>query len=51
MKGASYNTIRAWALKALRQNITSKLAAKSRWSVTTPTMFRRRVTTIMRETA
>ena len=51
MRGAFYNTIRTLALKALRQNVNSKLAAEPKWSVTTPTMLQRRVATIRREMA
>ena len=39
------------ALKKLRQNVTSKLRAASRWRATTPAMLHSRVTTIIRTTA
>ena len=43
--------IKLRALKKLRQKVTSKLAAASRWRVTTPAMLQSKVTTIIRTTA
>ena len=39
------------ALKVLRQKVTSKLRAASRWRVTTPAMLHSRVTKIIKKTA
>ena len=39
------------ALNRLRQKVTSKLRAASRWRVTTPAMLQNRVTTTIRATA
>ena len=44
-------TVIASALKKLRQNVTSKLCAASRWRVTTPAMLHSRVTRTISETA
>ena len=44
-------TVIASALKKLRQKVTSKLCAESRWRVTTPAMLQSSVTRIISETA
>ena len=48
---ASSATSSAAALKALRQNVTSKLRAASSWRVTTPAMLHSRVQSTIRRTA